>query len=417
MRQEVEILQPAFYEKFACIGPSCTDNCCHTWEINIDKEHYLLYKAQQDPSFRSLCSRVVHRRKKDGTPEQFASLALDEDGRCGFQDPDGGCRIIRALGPQALSHTCTLYPRRKAQFLPGIWELSLSLSCTEAARLALFSQEKTEFVSRTRSVDPHDPLDAMPPLGIGPGGKPVAPPVYGSPLRQVCLELIRCRDYQLPERILAVGLLLRRVDRLLKDGRDGEIPAMCAGFLTSVQKGEFQGFFQRLEYHPEAHQAAMRLPVAHLLGGARKPVLRHLWQALEPWCAADPATGEYQAGREALDFLIKTGKEKGDPILESLATAAENYFVSYLFSSMFPFLYRAEGLSFEHNGILLAEQYALLRLLLALAPQAPCPEDQLIQAVVSLARLSQHSDLGGDLLRLTRAVQLDGLAHAAYLLR
>lgn len=51
MRQEVEILQPAFYEKFACIGPSCTDNCCHTWEINIDKEHYLLYKAQQDPSF------------------------------------------------------------------------------------------------------------------------------------------------------------------------------------------------------------------------------------------------------------------------------------------------------------------------------------------------------------------------------
>ena len=416
MVREVKILQPAFYDEFACIGPACADNCCHTWEIDIDKEHYLLYKAQKDPAFHRLCDQVVRRRKKDGTPERYASLALGEDGRCGFQDPDGGCRIIRALGHQALSHTCTLYPRRKAQFVPGVWELSLSLSCGEAARLALFSRDQIEFVGLRRGTDPRDPLDAMVPLGIGQGGAVAQPPSYGPALRESCMELIRRRDYRLPERILSVGLLLRRVDRLIAQGQQEGIPALCGGFLQSVRAGELQGFFDRLEYRPEAHRSAMQLPMAHLLGGARKPVLRHLWAALEPWCVPDPVTGGYQAGREALDFLIQTSKEKGDPILESLASAAENYFVSYLFSSMFPFLYRGEGLSFEQNGILLAEQYALLRLLLALSPEEE-PRQRMIQAVVSLARLSQHADLGGDLLRLTRAVGLDGLAHGAYLLR
>ena len=36
--REIEILQPAFFDNFRCIGPACRDNCCHTWEIDIDKE-------------------------------------------------------------------------------------------------------------------------------------------------------------------------------------------------------------------------------------------------------------------------------------------------------------------------------------------------------------------------------------------
>ncbi len=414
--REIEILQPAFFDSFRCIGPACRDNCCHTWEIDIDKEHYLRYKGEKDPAFRELCARLV-RRRKDGAPDRYATLALGEDGRCGFQDPDGGCRIIRLLGEGALCRTCTLYPRRKAQFTPGVWELSLSLSCGEAARLALFSQDRLEFTRLRRTVRPEDPLDAMPPLGIGKGGAPMTPPPWAPALRRACMELIRRRDYALRERILAAGLLLRRADRLLAAGEEARLPGLCAGFLASVEAGEFRGFFDRLDYSREAHLAAMRLPMAHLLAGGRKPVLRHLREALAPWCREDPATGELLAGEEALAFLLREAREKGDPLLEALAAPAENYFVSYLFSGLFPFLYHGEGLTFEQNGILLAEQYALLRVLLALAPGELPPEERMVRAVVSLARLCQHSDLGRDLVLLTRAVKLDGLAHAAYLLR
>ena len=415
MPREVEILAPDYYGGFACIGPACRDNCCHSWEVDVDKESYLRYRAEKDPEFRAMAVRLL-RRRKDGTPERYATLGLEPDGRCGFQDPDGGCRLIRLLGEGALCRTCTLYPRRKAEFTPGVWELSLSLSCGEAARLALF-RDRVEFVRQRRPFRPGDPMDEQPPLGIGKEGAPAAPPLWAPSLRRACLDLLRLRDYPLAERVMAAGLLLRRADRLLGAGEEAGMPALCASFLGAVERGDFRGFFGRLDYSREAHLAALRLPMAHLLAGARKPVLRHLREALAPYCREDPATGELLAGEEALAFLLSAAKEKGDPLLAELAVPAENYLVTYAFSGLFPFLYHSEGLSFEENGVLLAEQYALLRLLLALSPEELPKEERLIRAAVSLSRLTQHADLGRDLRALTRALRLDGLAHGAYLLR
>lgn len=416
-KNEIQILEPSFFKDFSCIGPACSDNCCHSWELTIDKAHYLQYKSERNPEFKELCGRYIKRCHHDSSPERFAILALKEDGRCGFQDEDGGCRMIRLLGPDALSTTCALYPRRKAQFSPGVWEFSLSLSCATAAGLALFSQDQLEICSYTREIAPSSPLDRIPPLGTGRNGVFSPPPAYGSVLRRTCMSLVSCRQYQLRERILAVGLLLKRVDRMIASGAAARIPEFCQQFLLSVEKGDFSGFFDHLEYLPKAHRAAMQLPASHLLAGARQPVLEHLKDTLIPWCEVNPATGEYQAGEQAMDFLIENAVKKGDPLLASLEIPAENYFLNYMFSGLFPFLYLSEGLTFEQNGILLAEQFALLRLLLSLSDKEKSPKEQMIQAVVALSRLCQHADLGRDLTALTQFLQLDGLAHAAYLLR
>ena len=37
--KEIDIVQPDFYPAFGCIGPACTDNCCHSWLVTVDKEH------------------------------------------------------------------------------------------------------------------------------------------------------------------------------------------------------------------------------------------------------------------------------------------------------------------------------------------------------------------------------------------
>lgn len=413
---QVTIIQPAFYKSFICTGPLCTDNCCHSWEIIIDKKHYHNYIKEQNPEFRTLCLKTVKRLADNSTPEHYAVLKLNEDGLCGFQDSDGGCRVYRLLGPDSLSCTCALYPRRKAQFLPDVWELSLSLSCEEAARTALFSSGSMELEYEVRTICKDDMMDAAKPLGIGRDGQFVPPPVWGQALRQTCMELISFPGCSIQERILSIGLLLHKADQLLAGNQANIIPGMAAQFLTAVRRGDFAGFFGMLDYHREAHLAAFRLPVAHLLAAARKPVLKHLWNILKPWCDIDP-TGGYLAGERATSFLLREIKQKADPFVNGHAKAIEHYFTCYMFSGLFPFLYYNKGLSLEKHGIMLAEQFALLRVLIAVYHDIPEDEDRLVKAAVTLSRLCQHTDLGQDMEQLTRSIRLDGLAHAAYLLR
>ena len=136
-------------------------------------------------------------------------------------------------------------------------------------------------------------------------------------------------------------------------------------------------------------------------------------------CVQDPATGEYRAEEAALELLLEEAAQKGDPVLARHPQAVENYFVCYLFSGLFPMLYHSRGLTLEENGVLLAEQYALFRILLGLLParEGETTQQQLIRSVVALARITQHADLGRQVYDIGKAINLDSLAHAAYLLR
>ena len=415
--KEIENIQPTYYRNFACIGPACTDNCCHSWRVTVDKEHYLRYMAVQDPDFHKLCSVGLIRDKKTGTNESYAIMALRIDGRCIFQDSDGGCHIFRVLGPDSLCGTCTIYPRRKNQFLPHTLEFSLSLSCEEAARVALLSGGPVVFERFRRELDPADPIDKMEPLHTG-GGKGAVPAPYCQPLRNACLELMQHQDATIQERILAIGLLMRRADRLFRSNQEKQIPDAAAQFLLQAKAGEFSGLFERMEYNRNAHLSALELPAVHLMTAVRKPVLRQVWAALKPLCGQNSAR-EYYLGEEAMAFLLQQGQQKADPIFAQYAQAIENYFVSYIFTSTFPFSYFLRGLSFEYHSILLAEQYALFRILLGLLParEGETTQQQLIRSVVALARITQHADLGRQVYDIGKAINLDSLAHAAYLLR
>lgn len=414
--QTITITEPAYFNSFCCTGPACSDNCCHTWDILIDKPHYHQYIKESMPEFKTLCIQTVEKLKDEATPEHYARLKLQGNGRCGFQAQDGGCLIYRLLGPNALSNTCTIYPRRKAEFISGCWEFSLSMSCEEAAKLILFSPESKKLKTYSRSICDDNPFDRQAAFGIGTNGLYEKAPFFGSALRQVCLELICIPELTIQERILSIGLLLKKIDDLKSSHKEDQIIPMSLSYLTTIQLGNFKGFFEKLEYQREAHLAAFKLPMAHLLAAAQKPVLNHLLDILQPWCDINSA-GEYLAGERAASFLINEAAKTADPFILKHEKEVENYFFSYIFSGLFPFLYYKRGVSFEEHGILLAEQFALLRILLTLSSDTIPEETRLIQAVVSLSRICQHADLAYDMETLSNTVALDGLAHAAYLLR
>lgn len=417
MAKEIDILQPAFYREFSCIGPACTDNCCHTWRIDVDKEHYLLYRNQRDPAFKKICAAALRKKKKDATDQNYALMVHPAEGKCSFQAEDGGCLIVRKMGPEALCTTCTVYPRRKAQYLPGLWEYSLSLSCEEVVRLALFSGGPVAFERVRREIDPHDAMDQSAPIYTS-GRVFLPPPPFGQPLRQACLDILADRAHPIRERILAIGVLLRRADHLLAEKKPEKITAAIAQAGELLEGGEVARLFQKATYSRDLHLKALRLPLVHFLIAGRKPIFRHIQDALTPYCAYDPEENRYTAGDNALEFLRRITESKADPILREQEQAVENYFTCYLFSGMFPMYYQARGLSLEENAILLAEQYALLRILLGTLEEreGETAEGRLARAVIALARLTQHSDMAKTFRSLADISGLDDLAYAMYLL-
>lgn len=407
---------PSFYRDFFCIGPACTDNCCHSWPIEIDKEHYMRYKAEKKPEFSALCSKYVHRIKKDATLQRYGRLSLDPQGRCGFQDSDGGCRIIRMIGEESLSDTCCLYPRRKNTFLPNCWEISLAMSCQEVVRKGVLAPQMIHFETDTWQFSEKDPLYTAVPTGLGSKGQFASPPQWGDALRTVCIHLMQMREYPVSHRITALFLLMRRLDNLAEHGNDAYIPQETIRFLQSIQQGGLTDFFKTLDYYPDVHAIAFLVPLGHLLAGRQSEVSTDLLALLRPYLEQD-IQGNAVAGRSAATALLTHIREKADPLMETYAVWVENYFVNYMFSVCFPFIYRGNGYSFQDHGLLLIQQYAMLRCLLSTVPNEQAPEDSFTNTMVHTARLSQHGNFLADLHSMIRTLQIADNSQLLYLLR
>lgn len=412
--REMVLRYPDFYFDFHCIGPACADNCCHSWPIEIDKAHYLRYRGQKQPEFAALCGTYLHRIKKDATDRTYARLSLKEDGRCGFQDEDGGCRIIRLLGEDWLSDTCCLYPRRKNMFVPGVYELSLAMSCEEMVRLGILRQKEVRIVTEKRTFAPSDPLYLLPPTGWGPKGSTVPAPEWGDTLRTVCIKLMQLHQIPLEERLAALLLLMRRLDRLLAAGQEAAVLDETLRFVQNIQQGAMVEFFSALEVDPRARLAVLQLPMGHILAGRAGSSSEAFVRWLSPYLEGDAQTG-LQAGKRSAEALREQIRSRAAD-LEAHSMWMENYFVNYMFSSMFPFGSHTGGRNFEYHALLLLQQYGILQCLLATLPQED-PRERFTKAMVHTARLSQHGDFAGDFARLLETFRISDPMAMLYLLR
>ena len=387
-----KVIWPEHYPEFSCMGPACSDNCCHDWPIDLDRDTYLAYQQIQDPELSTLCRQYVSKIQSGGTKAQFARILPGPQGRCPFQDKDGGCKWIRRAGPQALGMVCTLYPRRKTEFLPGTWELSLSLSCAQAVRIGVLTPDRIRFVST--EITPEIPLSQMDSVGIGPMGIVTAPPNWAPALRYGILELMGRRDLSIPCRILAILLLL---DRVSKTSKDAPLLLQLVSAFVRIEPESVEQAYASLHFPESAVLAAWQLPISHILAG--RP--GGLPDTLRSWL---PEGGllDHQGVRRCLELVQQTG----DPLLSHHCREVENYFRNHLFSAMFPLL--ESPTDFSMAAAALAEQYALLRLLTALAAQrSKDSEEILITAIVHLSRMIQHTDHPAELFRLGNALGLD----------
>lgn len=137
----MEYTIPDYYTKFSCIGKDCEDTCCAGWSIVIDEKSLAKYHRFPGPFGNRLHNSIDW---KEGTFQQ-------RQRRCAFLNDENLCDIYMEAGRDKLCKTCRTYPRHIEEF-EGVREISLSLSCPEAARIILGNRKKVRFVTKSRET-------------------------------------------------------------------------------------------------------------------------------------------------------------------------------------------------------------------------------------------------------------------------
>ncbi|MBQ0059808.1 MAG: flagellin lysine-N-methylase, partial [Lachnospiraceae bacterium] len=127
---------PDYYPQFTCIADRCVNSCCRAgWEIDLDDDTYARYMTVEGELGERL-KKYIDNVEEDG---EIFHVCHMQEGSCPFVNKRGLCDIVLALGEDALSVVCTEYPRYYVDCGP-VTEVSLSLSCEEAARI-LYEKE------------------------------------------------------------------------------------------------------------------------------------------------------------------------------------------------------------------------------------------------------------------------------------
>jgi lysine-N-methylase len=145
----------------------------------------------------------------------YGQMQLHADGSCPFLSSERLCRIQTEYGADHLSSTCATFPRR-SRVIDGMEEMSLELSCPEAARQVLldphFMQLKkvaargyaryTPFLRTARELEPANGNRYQ----------------YLWEVRYLLLLVLKDRSYPLWQRLFVVGMFCQRLAQLDRPG-------------------------------------------------------------------------------------------------------------------------------------------------------------------------------------------------------
>ena len=137
----MKYIMPEYYGEFRCLDKNCPDSCCKGWQISIDAETLKKYSNLEGPFANRLKNSVDW---ENGCFCQY-------QGSCVMLNEQGLCDIYTEAGPSMLCGTCRDYPRHREEY-EGVVELSLSLSCAEAARIIL--EHTGPLFQRSRALSP-----------------------------------------------------------------------------------------------------------------------------------------------------------------------------------------------------------------------------------------------------------------------
>lgn len=208
---ETTMLMPAYLSEFRCIGGACTDSCCSTrWRIVLDKDSYLSYSRNKDPVLQPIFTDGIRRLRSIASNAGYGEIVAQQGAAFCPVQREGMCLIQQRLGESALSDTCFTYPRITSSF-NGVLQQTASLSCPEAARLALSTPDAMQWVEAPSRV--REEMFEVTYANASPAVRQAVQEVH-----YFCLQLLAEPALELWQALAIIGILCEQLDPLAKQG-------------------------------------------------------------------------------------------------------------------------------------------------------------------------------------------------------
>ena len=210
----MEFTFPNYYKEFSCIAGSCPDTCCAGWQIVIDNKTLKKYQHFKGPFHNRLHNDI------DWKEHVFRQY----NRRCAFLNEENLCDIYTEAGPKMLCDTCRNYPRHIEEF-ESLREISLSLSCPEAARIILSCKEPVRFLEEeTDEEDDFEEFDFM---------------MFSQleDTRDVLFKILQNRTMPLQERMRAAEQLAEQYQICMEEQREYDIDDLLRKYEKHLEEG------------------------------------------------------------------------------------------------------------------------------------------------------------------------------------
>ena len=252
----MEIRVPHYYRKFQCTADKCPDTCCAGWQIVIDEDTLDKYHKYEGPFGNRLANSIDWR---EGVFKQY------EDKRCAFLDENNLCDIYTEAGPEMFCRTCKTYPRHFEEF-ENVREISLAMSCPEAAKLILEPTEPVKFIAVEKQYkeEIYEDFNFF---------------LYSKLVdaREIIIESLQDRTYPIKERMAFVLAFTHDLQaRIYRD----DIAGMEEIFTRYTKAGAKERFEKHLLIYQDLSKTAKEFKAGMLKQFHKLEVLRDSWPAL-----------------------------------------------------------------------------------------------------------------------------------------
>ena len=376
--RRIQALVPKYAERFSCIGSACEDTCCAGWKVTIDKKTYKAYRQSTNQKLSERLESQVKRIRSEASESNYARMELiPETGECPMIE-DHLCSVQKELGEDKLSNTCFTYPRTSFEG-GGIHQQALTLSCPEAARLALLAHDAFEFTQSEIIVRPLTLEQLKPQHGLS--------IEQMNEIRFFCIQLIRSEGYQLWEKIAFLGLFCESLTEALKTNGQSRVSEIIASTQELMASSQVSSLFGSMQPNYAIQAITFTMLWDSKTRGRTSAYQAAVNQAVATGLGADEETGQVSSSQLVEQY--EKGVKNLPKALEKAPFFLENYILNEMWSECFPL---GNTTPFE-NYLRLVIRFGLVRFMLA----AQCSQEDslphlnfMAQTVQTFCRRYQH---------------------------
>lgn len=327
MKENIKMHYPSYVKEFKCIGGSCEDTCCEGWDIYIDKKTFEKYENIEDKKMNGDVNKNIFIREKcNNIKINYAQIKLKSDKKCPFLGKDKYCSLQSKLGEEYLSNVCTNFPR-VINKIDDHYEMSLDVSCIEAAKILLLKEAGIDFIEEAFPMGKHFLT-----VDINTDSEEVKDTNYKyiKEMRAVSINIIKNRNYELSERLYMLGYFLENLRRELCYNYHNVIEFINKYNMNSfsnkfkrnkenymLQLSFYKGVLEKFHEFDDCYSDYFNLRIRAVISGFRFNEGKSLIENSEVFI-------------KAYDFCEENIFKKYSYILE-------NYLVNHMFKEFFPF--------------------------------------------------------------------------------